>query len=424
MKTTIGIISTVLLACSMLLTGNLAYAEPNFKQASNGVKIDISRPYYDSDKTIIQSKLKVIEFEGGFGTYEGGRNYARAFGTEAFDHAVESALGSMDQIFGLNKEQGIKAVQETGHQDNLKKLNLGLYDFLRGVSDETNIPVEELVIALNDGIFFAIGVQHFRDQVLEGLGFIQSGCTVAGFDNGILGQNNDNPIKYSGATTLVKSADDNIMLLTMGSPFVWIMGMSENLAVVVNTIDAFYQGYAIDQGGLPDGFLIMNALLSFASVDEVVEQYKDARMDVALSVTFADRKGGLATIEFSADSYIGNIVIRPKPGQHYIAHTNHPRFSEEYLIETWFNGDKGKANSMLANTMWRLEYAENTLGASASNKEVSVLQHMFRQHPVLFPAADDLDFRTTVSVVWNIREGCGYISPDRPDITDYERVCF
>ena len=415
---------TGILTLSLVLLSGLVYAEPNFKQASNGVKVDIRRPYYDSDKTVIQDKLHVIEFQGGFGTYEGGKNYARAFGREAFAHAVESALGSMEQVFGLNREQGIKALKESGHQNNLKQLNAGLYEFLRGVSDETKIPIEDLIFALNDGIFFAIGVQQVRDHVLQKLGFIRSGCTVAGFDNGILGQNNDNPVKYSGANILVKSVDDKIMLLTMGSPFVWLMGMSDNLAVVVNTIDAFFQGHAIDQGGLPDGFLIMHALLAFTSVDQVIEHYKDARMDVSLSVTFADKKGGLATIEFSADSPTGNIVIRPKHGQHYIAHTNHPRFSEKYLIETWFNGDKGKANSMFANTFWRQEYAENFLAASASHKEVRVLQHLFRQYPVLFAASDGLDFRTTTSVIWNIKEGCGYISPDRPDITEYERVCF
>jgi hypothetical protein len=31
----------------------------------------------------------------------------------------------------------------------------------------------------------------------------------------ILGQNNDNPVKYSGKTVFVKSTDDKIMLLTM-----------------------------------------------------------------------------------------------------------------------------------------------------------------------------------------------------------------
>lgn len=247
---------------------------------------------------------------------------------------------------------------------------------------------------------------------------------MAGFDNGILGQNNDNPVKYSGETTLVKSVDDKIMILTMGSPFIWLMGMSENLAVVENTIDAFFMGHAIDKGGIPDGYLIMNALLSFKSVDEVVENYKDAKMDVALSVTFADRKGGLASIEFSADSPIGNIVILPKQGQHYIAHTNHPRFSEQYLVETWFEGDKGKANSMMARTFWRQEYAENFLAASASQKEAIVLQHLFRQYTVLFAGSDNLDFRTTTSVIWDINEGCGYVSPDRPDIAEYERVCL
>jgi len=424
MKNLISFLAASFALYAVLAGDPVQAQEPNLKKASNGVSVDISRPYYDSDKTVIQDKLKTIEFKGGFGTSEGGKNYARAFGKEAFDHAVASALASMEQVFGLNPEQGIQALREGGQEGNMRQLNPGLFEFLKGVSDETGISIDELVVALNDGVFFAVGVHKFRDQGLKELGFGEKGCTVAGFDNGILGQNNDNPVKYSGDNTLVKSVDDDIMLLTMGSPFVWLMGMSNELAVVVNTVDAFYQGNAIDQGGLPDGFLIVNALLSFKTVDEVVDQYKEARMDVALAVTFADKGGGLATIEFSSDSLTGNIVIEPKHDQHYIAHTNHPRFSEEYLIETLFKGDEGRANAMFANTFWRLEYADTFLDASASRKEVEVLQHLFRQHPVLFPAADDLDFRTTTSVVWDINEGCGYISPDRPDITEYERVCF
>ena len=79
---------------------------------------------------------------------------------------------------------------------------------------------------------------------------------------------------------------------------------------------------------------------------------------------------------------------------------------------------------MLANSIWRQEYAENFVAASASRKEVSVLQHLFRQYPVLFAGSDGLDFRTTISVIWNIGEECGYVSPDRPDIIEYERVSF
>ena len=113
-------------------------------------------------------------------------------------------------------------------------------------------------------------------------------------------------------------------------------------------------------------------------------------MAVALSVTFADRSGGLATIEFNADQFSGNIVLQPTSGQHFIAHTNHPRYSEPYIVETWFGGDVGKANRMLANSFWRQEYAENWLGAS-SNKDYKELQLLFRSYPVLFAAAGATD---------------------------------
>ena len=305
----------------------------------------------------------------------------------------------------------------------MRALNDGLFRFLEGASEEAEISVEELVLALNDGMFFAIGIHAARDHVLEELGFLRRGRTVAGFDNGILGQNNDNPAKYSGNNILVKSRDDKIMILAMGSPLIWLMGMSEHLAVVVNTIDAFFAGHSLADGGLPDGYIILSALLSCESVDEVIAHYGDTKMAVALSVTFADKGGGLSTIEFNADQFAGNIVLRPKPGQQYIAHTNHPRYSEEYLTETWFGGDRGKANRMLAMSFWRQESAENWLGASG-DKDVRELQYLFRGYPVLFAGSDDHDFRTTVSVIWSVKEGAGYISPDRPDITDYERVSF
>lgn len=144
-------------------------------------------------------------------------------------------------------------------------------------------------------------------------------------------------------------------------------------------------------------------------------------MNAALSVTFADKKGGLVTIEFNADQFVGNIILRPKENENFIVHTNHPKYSEKYLIETWFNGDKGKANRMVSNTFWRQELAEDWLSASA-DKSVYEIQKLFRTYPILYTGSGNHDFRTSVSVVWNIREGAAYIAPDRPDLVEYERV--
>lgn len=397
--------------------------ETIIKKAANGVEVDISRPYYDADPTVIQEELIVLEFQGGFDTFEGGVNYAKVFGKEKFIHAVKDAEVSMSQSLGLNKEEALEILQKSNHLQNLKALNGGLYRFLEGVSKETGMTMEDLAFALNDGVYFAIGVHETRDKVLEKLGIIRRGCTVAGFDNGVLGQNNDNPVKYSGEVTLVKSTDDKIMIIAMGSPFVWLMGMSENLAVVVNTIDAFFAGHDLREGGIPDAALILNALLSFKSVDEVVTEYRDAKMAVALAVTFADKNGGLGTIEFNAKQFTSNIIVRPRENEHFIAHANHPRFSERYWIDTWFGGDKGKANRMLAKTIWRQEFAEDFLSV-ASEKQPQELMTLFRTYPVLYAGSGGLDFRTTVSVIWDIPNQTAYIAPDRPDLVKFQRVTW
>jgi hypothetical protein len=371
--------------------------------------------------TVIQDKMIILEFKGGFDTKVGGQNYVKAFGKEAFVEAVEHAEISMKQALNISKDEAMEILRESNHLEVLKQFNEGFYLFLDGVATETEIPLEDIVIALNDGVYFAVGINAVRDKVLKKLGFIEHGCTVAGFDNGLLGQNNDNPVKYSGATTLVKSVDDKIMILTMGSPLVMLMGMSENLAVVVTTIDAFFAGHSIRDGGVPDAAVVMNSLLSYKTVDEVMIKNKDTKMNVALSVTFADKDGGLGTIEFNAKQFIGNIVIRPGIGEHYIAHTNHPRFTEDYLIRTWFEGDEGKANQMLANTIWRQKFAEQFLEASPGRK-AEELQQLFKTYPVLIPGSDGGDFRTTVSVIWDVKNQAAYISPDRPDITNYQKV--
>lgn len=391
------------------------------KTAANGVSVDIGRPYYDPDPTVIQDELTVLEFEGGFGTFTGGQNYARTFGQQAFARAVAESEDSLRTALGLSRDEAMEILRESEHLDVLARFNAGFFQFIEGLAAETSIPVEDLVIALNDGVFFAIGVHDVRDELLAKLGFSSRGCTVAAFDNGTLGQNNDNPVKYSGASVLVKSLDDKVMLLTIGSPLVMLMGMSEHVAVCANTLDAFFAGHSLRDEGLPDAALLMHALLSCRSVDGVVAQLRDAKMNVALALTFADKAGGLATIEFNAKQFIGNIIIRPAAGEHHIAHTNHPRFSEEYLTSTWFDGDRGKADQMTARTFWRQEFAENFLATSV-DRTVEELQQLFSVYPTLYAGSDGLDFRTTVSVIWSITEQAAFVAPDRPDITTYQRI--
>jgi hypothetical protein len=238
-RTRLALITTLLLSIfsSTLIAQNM-------KTASNGVEVDISKPYYNPDMTVIQDKMTILEFKGGFDTKEGGRNYVKAFGKEAFVEAVEDAEISMKEALNLSKDEAMEILRESKHLEVLKQFNAGFYLFLEGVATETEIPLEDIVIALNDGVYFAVGINGVRDKVLKKLGFIEHGCTVVGFDNGLLGENNDNPVKYSGKTTLVKSVDDKIMILTMGSPLVMLMGMSENLAIVVTTIDAFFAGHS------------------------------------------------------------------------------------------------------------------------------------------------------------------------------------
>ena len=85
MTTTIKTMLCLVASLAMGLVTEESAAEDGkmLKKAGNGVEVDISRPYYDSDPTVIQEKLKIVVFKGGFGIFEGGQNYAKAFGAES-----------------------------------------------------------------------------------------------------------------------------------------------------------------------------------------------------------------------------------------------------------------------------------------------------------------------------------------------------
>lgn len=84
--------------------------DSRFSPASNGIAVDIGRPYYNPDNTVIQKGLNVFEFQGGFGTYQGGKNYAKAFGNRAFSQSVDDAEKSPKQALGLSKDEGLKII--------------------------------------------------------------------------------------------------------------------------------------------------------------------------------------------------------------------------------------------------------------------------------------------------------------------------
>jgi hypothetical protein len=112
MKTSV---TTILCLIAVGIVSDEAFAQDALKKAGNGVEVDISRPYYDADPTVIQEKLKVLEFRGGFGTFEGGQNYAKAFGRDAFAHAAKDAEASMKGAFGLDKADALEILRESNH---------------------------------------------------------------------------------------------------------------------------------------------------------------------------------------------------------------------------------------------------------------------------------------------------------------------
>lgn len=384
----------------------------------NGVKVELTGNRAHPNNIIIQAELPIIEFEGL--TFKGGQQivqgYEKIEGKGYYAGFVNKYLDKINKIF--TSEQIATATKTS--EDFINDFPR-LESFVEGLASEAGLTKQQVLLAfwaedaLASHSIKKMGVELFEgsDFKLHGEKNVK-GCTVTGFTNGIIGQNMDLSIDVTGASVTWKSPE---LIASGPSPFHPVMNMSRNLATNTNTIDIF-STLALEKG-VSTGLLYIATITNATTVDEAEKLMAKYQLAASASTTMADKQGGLKTLEWHANGF--TTFEAEKEG--YIVHTNHLRGREQETADALFDGDMRQFNIFVKETLGRY-YTTAEFMKYDIERNADSIKAVLSQRPVLLSPTAGNSFVTSMSNVSDLNEGCQYISPYRPDLTDYVEVCF
>ena len=413
------ILASIIAIATICCAPILAAEKPKFVTSLNGVKVELKGTFSEPNNIIIQSELPIFEFEGL--TIRGGEqivnNYNKVFGDGYILKYIKSHIDNTNKNY--TDKQIAEALKST---QNFAKDFPEIRDFYQGFSNASGATFDQILLASwsEDGNFghhmLELKEKLFGDKEVP-LFFENKqpnkGCTVVGFNNGILGQTMDLSIGMVGETVVWKSSE---LIVNAVSPFYTGMAMSRNMASNNNTIDAF-STLALEKGA-PQSLVYLAAIMNSENVDEAAELLAKYPTNASGAATLADKDGGLSTFEYYAE---GTKRIDAEFG--YIVHTNHPLGQEQELANTITDGNLDAFNQIAAQTLGRYEFAESFMRWDIERTAGSI-QSLFRSRPVLLPPTKTNSFITGTANISDINAGCMYATPYRPDLTDFVKVCF
>ena len=407
------ILSTI---CS---TPVLAAEKPKFVTSLNGIKVELKGTFSEPNNIIIQSKLPVFEFEGL--TVRGGEqiveHYNKTFGDGYILKYIKSHIGTAKKNYSdVQIKEALKSTQ------NFIKDFPELENFYQGWSNAAGVTYDQVLLASwsEDGNFghhmIEVKKQMFGDKKMP-LFFEHKqpnkGCTVVGFNNGILGQTMDLGIEMTGQTVVWKSSD---LIVDAVSPFYTGMAMSRNLASQNNTIDVF-STLALEKGA-PQSLVYLAVIMNAENVDDAAKLLSKYTTNASGVATLADKDGGLSSFEYYAEG-----IKRIDAEFGYIVHTNHPLGEEQELANKLTNGNLDAFNQIAAQTLGRYELAESFMRWDIERTAGSI-KSLFKSRPILMAPTKTNSFITASANVSDLNAGCMYVTPYRPDLTDFVKVCF
>ena len=396
-----------------------AEEKAEFVTSLNGVQVELKGTFAEPNNIIIQSELPVFEFEGL--TIRGGEQIVESYNKTFGDGYILKYMKSHIETSRKNysDEQLAAALKTT--QDFIKDFP-EIQAFYQGFANATGATLDQVFLASwsEDGNF-----GHHMMEVKEALFgdteiplFFENkqpnkGCTVVGFNNGILGQTMDLAIEMTGQTVVWKSPK---LIVNAVSPFYTGMAMSRNLASTNNTIDVF-STLALENGA-PQSLVYLAVITNVDNVDDAAKLLSKYRTNASGVATLADKDGGLSSFEYYADG------IKRIPAEFgYIVHTNHPLGQEQELANTLTDGNLDAFNQIVVQTLGRYAFADSFMRWDIE-RSVGSIQSLFRSRPVLLPPTKTNSFVTATAKVSDINAGCMYVTPYRPDLTDFVKICF
>ncbi|PKG74205.1 hypothetical protein CXF83_11050 [Shewanella sp. Choline-02u-19] len=382
----------------------------------NGVTIDLVGDFYNpNDTQMLQETTPVIKFDGL--TVEGGKQvvkgYVEAFGTNVHKDDIAGKLAQLNDEYNEAELKGIIATM-----DLLKADFPGLLNYYQGIGEATGYTLEETYLAAwaSDGLFAKM-VQDVGKHILADLKESTDktrGCTAIGWDNGVIGQNQDMPISLGGHGAILKSAD---LIVHAPEPFFNAIAMGRGLSTTANTVDAFHASALED--GVPMSGLAMAMANKFDDANVAKDTLQDIRTNSAVALGLSDLKGNVMHIE----NQLGKNIVLDGTLRGYTVHTNHPIGQEQALVDTYANGDAQAFDYAVKTTLWRNEHAEVAAKFSPT-KDVAALKDLFLQKPLLKSPYEGNEFVTTNAIIHDLNEGCTYGTTWMPSMQEYTQVCF
>ena len=409
----------VFILTTIFCTPISAAEEPKVVTSLNGIKVELKGTFSEPNNIVIQSELPIFEFEGL--TVRGGEqivnNYSKTFGDGYIRKYMESHIGTAKKNY--NDKQIAEALESTR---NFVNDFPEIRDFYQGFANATGTTFDQVLLASwsEDGNFghhmIELKKQFFGDKKIP-LFFEHKkpnkGCTVVGFNNGILGQTMDLGVNMVGETVVWKSSE---LIVDAVSPFYTGMAMSRNMASQNNTIDVF-STLALEKGA-PQSLVYLAVITNSKNVDEAAKLLSKYTTNASGVATLADKNGGLSSFEYYAKG-----IKRIDAEFGYIVHTNHPLGEEQELANKLTNGNLDAFNQIAAQTLGRYELAESFMRWDIERTAGSI-KSLFKSRPILMAPTKTNSFITASANVSDINAGCMYVTPYRPDLTDFVKVCF
>ncbi|OAN11394.1 hypothetical protein A3K86_20835 [Photobacterium jeanii] len=402
---------------SLLVVSGTSYAGNEKSQTGlNGVEIELTGSFYHpNENQVLQETAPVIEFDGL--TSKGGKQivegYKQIFGKDVMGETIKAKLAELDEIYTSEELVSILATSNT-----LQESFPELIAFYTGMGEASGYPFRDVYLAAwaSDGLFAksvqslaAMGLSELKQQSDK-----MRGCTVIGWNNGVIGQNQDMPISFGGYGTIWKS---DRVIVHAAEPLFNAMAMGRDLATVANTVDLFHKG-AVERGAPVSG-LSMAMVAKYDDVNDAKKTLDKIEVNAAYSTSFSDKKGQVLAVE----NQLGNNIVIDGSVKGYVTHTNHPLGQEQALVDHYANGQEQLFDYAMKTTLWRNVAAESHAKFSPT-RDVDALKEAFKQKPILKAPYQGNGFVTTNSVIHDLNEGCSYGTTWLPSVQEYTKVCF
>lgn len=393
------------------------FSLPAFSASEN-----VNSPMFGDSRDALYTEFAQHDIDGSAFTASFADKLVKSVGKKHVVDAINAQLNSMKTSM---EDFSTFKTTTTQQLPVLKKFDADMYEYVQRLATLTSIDIEDLWVSFYMDAAWVADMEpkliyawnhksELKNTVFSDMLKGRGGCTTAAWDNGIVGGNEDFASIWGGTSSLVTSDD----LMFEGTYYGAYRAQGKHLGLVVNTLVADSLGDGAN--GLPHPIIIASIVKRAQSVPEAMSLLEQIKGESPFNYTMADDKGN--AIAYNILKKDASTTVEPVNGA--VTHTNHRTSSKEKMLEAWGN-DYQLANSNFGYSIARREAADLlTRIVPNDERNAESMKTILRTQPILMKAARGEDFGTIYSFVMDVPQGCIYMTPDRPDLTDYKKVCF